>query len=115
MSKTKTMKMLEYKNFQHSDWVRKGKESWARRKVFGEFSRWVAEVKNSRLAERATKLWEILQAGGLRKADIAAVIGALLYLISPLDLIADFIPVIGLLDDLFVVTSMLKYFGRNSA
>ena len=109
----KTMKQLEYRNFQHSDWVRKGKESWARRKVFTEFSRWVSEIKNSRLAERANKLWEVLHAGGLRKADVAAVIGALLYLISPFDLIADFIPVIGLLDDLFVVSSMLRYFGRK--
>ena len=63
----------------------------------------------------ANKLWEILQSGGLRKADVAAVIGALLYLISPFDLIADFIPVIGLLDDLFVVSSMLRYLGRKPA
>ena len=115
MSKNQNMKVLEYKNFQNSDWVQKGKQGWARRKVFAEFSRWVSEVKNSRLAERANKLWEILQAGGLRKADVAAVIGALLYCISPFDLIADFIPVIGLLDDLFVITSMLKYLGRKSA
>ena len=115
MSKNKTMKMLEYKNFQNSDWVRKGKQGWAQRKVFAEFSRWVSEVKNSRLAERANKLWEILQSGGLRKADVAAVIGALLYLISPFDLIADFIPIIGMLDDLFVVSSMLRYLGRKPA
>ena len=115
MSKNKDMKILEHKNFQHSDWVRKGKCEWAKRKVFSEFSRWVAEMKNSRLAERANKLWAILLEGGLRKSDVAAVIGALLYLISPFDLIVDFLPVVGLLDDLFVVTSMLKYFGRKPA
>ena len=115
MTKNKDMKLLEYKNFKNSDWVQKGKCEWARRKVFAEFSRWVAEVKNSRLAERANKLWEILHAGGLRKADIAAVIGALLYLISPFDIVMDFLPVIGLLDDLFVVSSMLRYLGRKPA
>lgn len=115
MSKKQNMKMLEYKNFQNSDWVRKGKCEWAKRKVFSEFSRWVAEVKNSRLAERANKLWVILLEGGLRRSDVAAVVGALLYLISPFDIVADFIPVIGLLDDLFVVSSMLRYFGRKPA
>lgn len=111
----KKMKQLEYKSFRNSDWVRKGKESWAKRKIFAEFSLWVADLKNSRLAERANKLWEILQAGGLRKADVAAVIGALLYCVSPFDLIADFIPVIGLLDDLFVISSMLKFLGLKAA
>lgn len=40
--------------------------------------------------------------------SIAAIIGALLYVLSPIDLIPDFIPVIGLLDDAAVVALCLK-------
>lgn len=40
--------------------------------------------------------------------SIAAIIGALLYVLSPIDLIPDFIPVIGLLDDAAVVALCLR-------
>ncbi len=39
---------------------------------------------------------------------IAAVTGALLYVLNPLDLIPDFIPVIGMLDDASVLAVCLK-------
>ena len=42
---------------------------------------------------------------------IAAVIGALLYVLSPIDLIPDFIPVLGLIDDAAVITLCLKGIG----
>lgn len=40
--------------------------------------------------------------------SIAAIIGALLYVLSPIDLIPDFVPVIGLLDDAAVVALCLR-------
>lgn len=40
---------------------------------------------------------------------IAAIVGSLLYLLSPFDLIPDFIPVIGYLDDAAVLTLCLKF------
>lgn len=40
--------------------------------------------------------------------SIAAIVGALLYVFSPIDLIPDFIPVFGLLDDAAVVALCLK-------
>lgn len=39
---------------------------------------------------------------------IVAIVGALLYLISPIDLIPDVIPVIGIADDAFVLGLVLK-------
>lgn len=39
---------------------------------------------------------------------IAAVAGALLYVLSPVDLIPDFIPMVGLIDDAAVVTACLS-------
>ena len=39
---------------------------------------------------------------------VAAIVGALIYVISPVDLIPDFIPGIGLVDDAAVVAACLK-------
>jgi uncharacterized membrane protein YkvA (DUF1232 family) len=45
--------------------------------------------------------------------SIAAIIGALLYIFSPIDLIPDFIPVVGLLDDAAVLGLCLNSIGRD--
>lgn len=115
MQNDKQTKTLNWSAFRSSDWVKNGHQSWARRKVFTEFSRWVAELRDSRLADKAGKLWQILLDGGLTRADVAAVIGALLYCISPFDLSPDIIPILGYVDDLLVVMSVLSYLGRKTA
>lgn len=40
--------------------------------------------------------------------SIAAIIGALIYFLSPIDAIPDFIPVVGYIDDVFVLGLALK-------
>lgn len=46
-----------------------------------------------------------------RSAKVAVVCAAL-WIASPIDLIPDFIPVIGILDDVIVVALVLRYAGR---
>ncbi len=41
------------------------------------------------------------------------VVGALLYFITPIDMIPDISPLIGYLDDLGVITAVLKYLGHE--
>ena len=43
------------------------------------------------------------------KGTVAAIIGTLLYVLSPVDLIPDVIPVVGYLDDAAVLTLCLKF------
>lgn len=45
----------------------------------------------------------------------AVCVGALLYFISPIDLIPDNIPVVGYLDDLAVITLALDFVGRSNS
>ena len=45
--------------------------------------------------------------------SIAAIIGTLLYIFSPIDLIPDFIPVLGLVDDAAVLGLCLKAIGQD--
>lgn len=42
------------------------------------------------------------------KGSIIAIIGSLLYFLSPIDLIPDFIPGVGFIDDIFVLGLVLK-------
>ena len=43
----------------------------------------------------------------------AVVVAGLIYFISPIDLIPDFIPVVGYLDDLGVILAVLKFLGHE--
>ena len=47
-----------------------------------------------------------------RRAKVAVVI-ALLWVLSPIDLIPEFLPVIGPLDDVIAVALLLRYAGRS--
>ena len=43
----------------------------------------------------------------------ASVVAALIYFISPIDTIPDFAPLVGYLDDLGVITAVLKFLGHE--
>jgi uncharacterized membrane protein YkvA (DUF1232 family) len=47
-----------------------------------------------------------------RRARVAVVV-AMLWVLSPIDLIPEFLPVIGPLDDVIVVALLLRYAGRS--
>ncbi len=81
----------------------------ARRKVHEGFSDWVSSVKNVNLAAKAKALWRYLNDKQTPVAHKAIIIAALLYCIVPMDLVPDFIPLSGLLDDLAIVVSVLAY------
>jgi uncharacterized membrane protein YkvA (DUF1232 family) len=43
----------------------------------------------------------------------ALVVTALIYFISPLDATPDFVPLVGFLDDLGVITALIKFLGKE--
>ena len=68
----------------------------------------IAKRAGAKLVYVALVLYYTLQRDKVSVKDKAAIIGALGYLISPLDLIPDAFPIAGLTDDLTVLLFVLK-------
>ena len=68
----------------------------------------IAKRAGAQLVYAALILYYTLQSEHVSKTDKAIIIGALGYMISPLDVIPDAIPIAGLTDDLAVLLYVLK-------
>lgn len=68
----------------------------------------IAKRAGAKLVYAALILYYTLQSDKVSKTDKAIIIGALGYMICPLDVIPDAIPIAGLTDDLAVLLYVLK-------
>jgi uncharacterized membrane protein YkvA (DUF1232 family) len=73
----------------------------------------IAKRAGAKLVYAAFILYYTLQSDNVSKADKAIIIGALGYMISPLDVVPDAIPIAGLADDLAVLIFVLKKVWMN--
>jgi uncharacterized membrane protein YkvA (DUF1232 family) len=106
--------MMRGIDFLDSKWVAWAKLPEAADFVRREFARWLKKVQNSKLLAKAGRLWKYFQSDKISTQDKVVVIAALLYLISPMDLIPDWIPGAGLLDDLGVATFVLNWLLKKA-
>jgi uncharacterized membrane protein YkvA (DUF1232 family) len=83
------------------------------------FRHWEAELPEGlrELWEEIRLLWHLLQDlwhgryHGVPPSTVAAIVAALFYLATPLDLIPDTIPLLGFTDDLLVLKALLGSLG----
>ena len=68
----------------------------------------IAKRAGAKLVYAALILYYTLQSDKVSKSDKALIVGALGYMISPLDAVPDAIPIVGLTDDLAVLVYVLK-------
>ena len=78
------------------------------KKEFSEKLARIAKRAGAKLVYAALILYYTLQSDKVSKSDKAIIIGALGYMISPLDVIPDAIPIAGLTDDFAVLMFVLK-------
>ena len=82
-------------------------EKFSKREFAEKIAR-IAKRAGAKLVYAALILYYTLQSDKVSKKDMALIIGALGYMISPLDAIPDAIPIAGLTDDLAVLLFVLK-------
>lgn len=96
-------------DFLRSKWMEMARQPGAAAVVGRKFSHWLRHVRNLGLAARARQLWAYFQSNKASAADKLIVLAALLYLVTPLDMVPDWLPALGLLDDLGVATFAIRY------
>lgn len=67
------------------------------------------------LLVRLLRAWKHGSYPGLSVRTLASLAGALLYVLSPVDLVPDFIPGIGMIDDVVVLALLLQSLSQDLA
>jgi uncharacterized membrane protein YkvA (DUF1232 family)/predicted GTPase len=99
--------------FKKSKWCKEAQAGDAEKRIAHALPAWKKRVKHTGILSKAGDLWAYVTSGKATTADKALVLGALLYLISPIDLIPDAIPVLGWLDDIGLASAVLAFIGRK--
>lgn len=80
----------------------------------GELSEKYYQIQDSVIAlTRMLRAWLHGDYKNISTKTIIAVIAALIYFVNPIDLIPDFIPVIGQLDDIFILGYLIKILNKE--
>ncbi|MCD8140559.1 MAG: DUF1232 domain-containing protein [Planctomycetaceae bacterium] len=65
------------------------------------------------LVERVKTLWKLFTGGGMTKADKIIMLIAVVYCLSPIDVIPDVVPMVGFLDDFLVILATLRHLSNK--
>lgn len=100
---------MKVKDFCNSSWCQYAKSSENQKKIAARFKKWTTRVKGTGILQRAMELYEFYKSPDISAKEKIMVGGALLYIVTPLDLMPDGIPLVGWLDDMGVAGFALQY------
>ena len=106
----------DYDEFNELDFGGDNEEETAEKIIFVEENLW---TKLERVGKKISFARDILAlVNYMRDSNVswhrkAIVVAALIYFISPIDTIPDLMPLFGYLDDLGVITALLKFLGSE--
>lgn len=105
--------MLTGRGFLSSKWMKEAEDPAVQRVLPEKYERWKNRVSNTGVLQQTSTLWGYLTSGKVTAFDKTILIAGLLYIISPIDLIPDAIPVVGWLDDLGVAAFVLSHITKR--
>lgn len=91
------------------DWLRQATQPGVAEEVLGRIASWLKKVGIPQLAGLVETLLAFLRCPEIAVPYKALIIAALLYLMSPLDLVPDFLLGVGFVDDVAVLTAVIAF------
>lgn len=95
--------------FSKSKWCRDAQSPNFKKDLKKNYNKYLSRINNTGLCNRFKDLYDFFVSGDISATAKIITGGALLYIITPLDLVPDLIPVIGWLDDLGIAGFALSY------
>jgi uncharacterized membrane protein YkvA (DUF1232 family) len=104
---------MKIRDFLSSKWCRGAFNPEVQAAIARGVPKWRRRIRNTGLLEKSGQLWVALTGKGTSKREKVLIAGALLYLMTPLDVVSDLVPLVGWLDDLGVAGWVLGYLSRK--
>lgn len=98
---------MDLQTFSTSRWVQWAAQPGMAEKVLSRIGPWLKKVGITKIIGLVDDLLAFLPCPEIALGYKTLVVAALLYLMSPLDLIPDFLPVLGWVDDIAVLTAVI--------
>lgn len=92
--------------------IQKYQDHYSEKKLTGKLPK-VARKAGQKLTYAILLLYYVLRSPSVNKGDKATILGALGYFILPLDILPDFVPLVGFTDDLSAILLALHAVWKN--